>query len=166
MQDRPIRIQFVPELRAYRGRLLSGEGPGVPVSAGTFLRKREMVLDSDLLSHPRELARILIHELFHFAWWRLDNPTRRSYEDLVAGEIQQGAGGELGWSAEKRKQTLTVPDRRRRTRRWREYVAESFCDTAAWLFSRSCAEVTLRAPFRNKRRLWFRSSEKLQRISL
>jgi hypothetical protein len=166
LQGRPIRVQFLPDLRACRRRLLSGKGPGVEVSAGTFLQKRKMVLDSELLGRPRELARILIHELFHFVWRRLDNSTRRSYEDLVAGEIQQGAGGELGWSAEHRKQALTVPDRHRRTRRWREYVAESFCDTAAWLFSRSRAEVTLGAPFRRMRQLWFRHAEKLRRISL
>jgi len=35
-----------------------------------------MVLDSELLSSPGELARILIHELYHFVWWRLDNATR------------------------------------------------------------------------------------------
>lgn len=167
-QGRPIQIQFVPALRASRGKLFAGEGPGVAVHAGTFLRKRRIVLDASLLASPGELARILIHELCHFVWSRLDNPTRRSYEELVEGEIRQGAGGELGWSAEWRRQVLTVSDRRGRTRRWREYVSESFCDTAAWLFSGGLrhAEVTLAAPFRRQRRAWFRHTQKLKRISL
>ena len=167
-QGRPIQVQFVPALRTFRGKLFAGEGPGVAVHAGTFLRKRRIVLDASLLASPAELARILIHELCHFVWWRLDNSSRRSYEELVEEEIRQGAGGELGWSAEWRKQALTVPDRRGRTRRWREYVAESFCDTAAWLFSggRRQVEVTLAAPFRRQRRAWFRHTQKLERISL
>ena len=167
-QSRPIQVQFVPALRAFRGKLLTGDGPGVAVHAGTFLRKRRIVLDASLLASPGELARILIHELCHFVWWRLDNSSRRSYEALVEGEMRQGAGGELGWSAEWRKQVLTVPDRRARTRRWREYVAESFCDTAAWLYSgsRRHVEVTLAAPFRRQRRVWFRRLQKLKRISL
>lgn len=167
-QGQPIQVQFVPALRACRGKLLRGEGPGVAVHAGTFLRQRRIVLDASLLATPGELARILIHELCHFVWWRLDNSSRRSYEELVEGEIRQGASGELGWSAEWRKRALTVPDRRARTRRWREYVAESFCDTAAWLYSgsRRHVEVTLAAPFRRQRRAWFRHAQKLKRISL
>jgi hypothetical protein len=167
-QGQPIQIQFVPALRAHRGKLLAGKGPGVAVHAGTFLRKRQIILDTSLLASPRELARILIHELCHFVWLRLANSSRRSYEELVGGEIRQGAGGELGWSAEWRKQALTGPDRRARTRRWREYVAESFCDTAAWLYSgsRRHVEVTLAEPFRRQRRAWFRRAQKLKRISL
>jgi hypothetical protein len=165
---RPIRIEFVPALRAARGKLFTGVGPGVAVHAGTFLRKRRIVLDAALLASPGELARILIHEFGHFVWLRLDNASRRSYELLLEAEIRQGAGGELGWSAEWRKQLLTAPDQRARTRRWREYVSESFCDTAAWLFSggRRRTEVTLAAPFRSQRRAWFRHTQKLKRISL
>jgi hypothetical protein len=167
-QGRPIQVKFVPDLRACRGKLFSGEGPGVAVHAGTFLRKRRIVLDASLVASPGELARILIHELCHFVWWRLDNSSRRSYEELVEGEIRQGASGELGWSAERRKQVLNVSDLRARTRRWREYISESFCDTAAWLYSgsRRHVEVTLAAPFRRQRRAWFRHAQKLKRISL
>ncbi len=56
---------------------------------------------------PRELARILVHELFHFAWVRLGNPARRSYEALVREEWKRRARGELGWSAESRKRALS-----------------------------------------------------------
>ena len=96
------------------------------VHAGTFLRRREIVLDAGLLACPGELARILIHELYHFVWLRLDNHTRRSYEDLVAEEIRKSARGELGWSAEWRKWDLRRADPAGRTRRWREYCCESF----------------------------------------
>ena len=64
------------------------------------------MLDQELERQPRELARILVHELFHFAWVRLGNPARRSYEALVREEWKQRARGELGWSAESRKRAL------------------------------------------------------------
>ena len=167
-QGTPIQVRFLCDPRAYRGRLLTGEGAGTAVHAGTFLRKREIVLDAALLAIPNELGRILVHELFHFIWIRLGNPQRRSYEDLLAAEIRQGARGELGWSAEWRKQTLSTRDRRERSRRWREYAAESFCDTAAWLFGsvRRHNEFTLASEFRRRRRLWFRHVEGLTRISV
>jgi len=68
--------------------------------------------------------------------------------------------GELGWSAEWRKSKLTPLDRRERTRKWREYCCESFCDTAAWLYAgvRTHAEFTLAAAGRAERREWFRKS--------
>jgi len=126
------------------------------------------VLDAALLASPGELARILIHELFHFVWPRLGNQARRSYEELLAGECRRRVRGELGWSAEWRKRALTALDRQQRTRRWREYLCESFCDTAAW-FHRGGgrhAEFTLAAPERQARRAWFRSAMDAGRISL
>ncbi len=136
--------------------------------AGSFLRRREVVLDTALLSSPGEMARILVHEIFHFVWMRLGNPTRSAYEQLLRREIRRGAKGELGWSAEQRKQALRRPDREGRTRRWREYVCESFCDTAAWLCLglRRHPEVTLPALHRRQRRKWFRHTEALKRISV
>jgi hypothetical protein len=49
---------------------------------------------------------------------------------------------------------------RYRTRRWREYCCESFCDTAAWMYSgvRSHPEFTLAPRFRARRRLWFENA--------
>ncbi|MCS6953372.1 MAG: hypothetical protein RMK57_02740 [Bryobacterales bacterium] len=128
------------------------------VHAGAFIRARELVLDRDLLGRPAELARILIHEIFHFTWVRLSNDTRRSFEALLAQEIRRGVQGELGWSAEWRKQRLRRSDAHGRTRRWREYVCESFCDTAAWRFAgvTDHEEFTLGAPARAKRRGWLR----------
>ena len=82
-----------------------------------------------------EFPRIFVHELFHFVWLRAGNPLRWSYEGCVRAEFRSGARGELGWSAEWRKAASRAGDVRRRSRRWREYACESFCDTAAWLYS-------------------------------
>jgi hypothetical protein len=127
------------------------------VHAASFLRGRCVVLDSALLRRPRELRRILIHELFHFVWLRAGNRSRLEYERLVRHEHSSGARGELGWSAEWRKDALRALDRSTRTRRWREYVCESFCDTAAWLYSTGVRhpEFTLAARYRSRRREWF-----------
>jgi hypothetical protein len=120
------------------------------------MRQRKIVLDRALLDTPREFGRILAHELFHFVWLRLGNPVRHDWERLLAAEIRSGARGELGWSAESRKRALSRADRVRRTRRWREYICESFCDTAAWMLSAGRhAEFTLAAAARRARRQWF-----------
>src|SRR3712207_8023842 len=52
---------------------------------------------------------------------------------------------ELGWSAESMKLQLSQADTRNRTRRWKDYICESFCDTAGWLFgsARQYSEMTL-----------------------
>jgi hypothetical protein len=152
-----ISIRFAPALTVSRGKLLSGELRGSPVHAGSFLPGREIVLESVLVERPKELARILVHEIFHFAWVRLGNPRRWSYEALLKQEAARGARGELGWSADLAKRRLVPEDRTARSRRWREYVCESFCDTAAWLFSGAAAhrEFTLSPAFRARRRAWF-----------
>ena len=165
----PIEITYLPELKARRGQLLSGKTEGGrEVHAGCFLRERRIVLDAALKTRPRELARILTHELFHFAWLRLGNPQRRRYEDLLQGEIQKRIRGELGWSAERVKATLSRSDRMSRTRRWREYACESFCDTAAWLFAGSGGneEFTLPSAARRARRTWFEQARLTHEISV
>ena len=123
--------------------------------AGSFLRQRRIVLDSSLERAPRQLARIYVHELFHFVWLRLGNALRREYADLVRAEFARHLRGELGWSAECRKDALGWAARD--SRRWREYVCESFCDTAGYLYSGIGAygEGTLRDSARLTRRLWF-----------
>jgi len=162
-----VWVEFRPGLRAWRGRLESGGRRGREILGAGFIRERRIVLDSSLRRQPAEALRILTHELYHFAWVRLGNPTRRSWEELLAG---QTAKGELGWSAELRKAALTPADRSLRTRRWREYVCESFCDTAAWLLAaggrRRHDEFTLPGGARRARRRWFTRAGLTVRISI
>ena len=138
-----VRIQSADALGGRRGA----------VHAGTFVRERRMAFDCSRAEFPR----IFVHELFHFVWARLGNPVRHSYECLVKSEWQAGARGDLGWSAEWRKRALAAGDVQRRSRRWREYCCESFCDTAAGLYS--CAtrhhEFTVSGGRRARRRTWF-----------
>lgn len=149
----PIRFSARQDLRCSRGKIVSGGG--TPVHAATFIRQRRIVLDADLLRSDRELRRIVVHELFHFVWVRLGNRVRLSFEHLLIGQF--GAPGELGWSAEYRKRELGPSDIRLRSRKWREYCCEAFCDTAAYLYSRSRRhdEFTLAERHRRKRIAWF-----------
>jgi hypothetical protein len=126
-----------------------------PVHAGSWVRERRIAFDCT----AREAPRIFVHELFHFVWVRAGNARRWSYERLLDEELRSRTRGELGWSAEWRKGELTPRDVRRRTRRWREYCCESFCDTAAWLYSGigRHPEFTLPQRCRKTRRQWFAS---------
>lgn len=146
LAGRPIRLESAPGLRDRRGA----------VHAGSFLRERRIAFDCTGAEFPR----IFVHELFHFAWVRAGNPRRLSWEALLRAELRGGAAGELGWSAEWRKNGLRAADIRNRTRRWREYCCESFCDTAAYLYSgiRSHGEFTLGARFRRARAAWFQGT--------
>jgi hypothetical protein len=143
LAGKPIRIVSARGLRSTHG----------PAHAGAFLRERRIAFDC---SHA-EFPRIFVHELFHFIWLRAGNSRRHAYERVLAAEISLGARGELGWSAEWRKAALTRREISARTRRWREYCCESFCDTAAWIYSGISAheEFTLAARFRLRRRTWF-----------
>lgn len=150
----PVEIQRLPGLCDERG----------PVHAGTFLHQRRIAFDCQ----AREFRRIFVHELFHFVWWKAGNPARHSFERLLAAERRRGARGELGWSAEWRRQALRAPDIHSRTRRWREYCCESFCDTAAWLYAGAGRhpEFTLDVRFRPARRAWFRAFLKSGRLQI
>jgi len=162
LQGPSVKVRFLPALTAGSRKLYSNRKFGQPVHAATFIRKRKIVLDLELARRPRELARILTHELFHFAWVRLSNQSRCSYEVLVRKEWKRHTRGELGWSAESRKAALLGTPRAvtRRPKYWREYLCESFCDTAAWLYSgvRRHNEFTLPQRSRKKRAEWFRAA--------
>lgn len=125
--------------------------------AGASLPRRLILLDKSVLARRGEFERILIHELFHFVWVRLSNQKRRAWEQVLAGELRDRVKGELGWSAEWRKQILTRADARLRTPTWRRYACESFCDSAAWMFAglRAHSEFTLATASRRRRRRWF-----------
>jgi hypothetical protein len=139
----PIRLHTFPGLQDRRG----------PVHAVSFLRDRRIAFDCTAAEFPR----IFVHELFHFVWLHAGNPVRWSFEEVIRGECQARAKGELGWSAEWRKAELTAEDLLARERPWREYICESFCDTAAWLYSgmRRHPEFTLAQRYRAARQRWF-----------
>jgi hypothetical protein len=131
---------------------------GREVHAGSFVRKRSIAFNCP----KNEFARVCVHELFHFVWLRLGNQRRRDFEELLRKELAAGARGELGWSAEWRKHGMEHNDVQTRSRLWREYCCESFCDTAAWIYSgvRRHEEFTLARKFRKKRHDWFAAIEK------
>lgn len=146
-----MRISFRPSLRVSQGKLVPRGG--VEIHAAAFLKHRELIMDAALLDNAPELIRIFIHEVFHFVWRRLDNKTRKSWEIHLLGERQRRVRGELGWSSELQKSKLkanTGP-------RWKYYVCESFCDTAAWFFLESYHhdEITLGRTARMARHRWF-----------
>jgi hypothetical protein len=140
---RPIRVTIRPSLGSHL--------------AATSIRGRRIFLDAAVLAGRGDFERILLHEVFHFAWVRLSNQQRRAWEQVLERELSAGVPGELGWSAEWRKDALARSDVRLRTPRWRRYVCESFCDTAAWAFAGLGAheEFTLAGRPRRPRRAWF-----------
>jgi hypothetical protein len=140
LSGRPIRV----ELRDTLG----------PYLAATSIPRREILLDRHVLASPGDFERILIHEIFHFVWVRLSNAARLEWQQLLASER---SSGELGWSAEWRKLKLDASDRRLRSPKWRRYTRESFCDSAAWVFSglKEHDEFTLPAAPRRLRKQWF-----------
>jgi len=63
---------------------------------------------------------------------------------------------------------VTEADRAGRSRRWREYICESFCDTAGWLFgsTRQYSEMTLARRYREFRRRWFQQHLSTRPLSI
>jgi hypothetical protein len=155
----PIHIRFQSQLTAHRGKLRSRQpGCGTPVYAASFVRKREIVLERELLKQSRLLRLIVVHELFHFVWSRLGNRARKQFAELLAEEYAHRARGELGESAAVQKSRLEQEDWLRRSSPWRNYVCESFCDTAAWLYSGAKRDLafTLALRWRKRRASWFK----------
>jgi hypothetical protein len=140
----------------YRGNLR--DIAGNPAYAAASIAARLIVLDPSLKKSPREHRRILFHEYFHFAWVRLGNPRRRAWEAHLESEWKSRGRGEAGWSAEWRKQKLSADDVAKRSRRWRDYCCESFCDTAAWIIGGVDSEVTLARTRRRARLAWFKAN--------
>jgi hypothetical protein len=103
---------------------------------------------------------ILIHELFHFVWMRLGNGARAEFTDVLLKEWKHGARGELGESSAVRKQLVREGAVTRKARPWRDYVCESFCDTAAWLYAAASDNgvFTLRKRWREGRKAWFEAA--------
>ena len=147
----PLSVSVLPVLTAHRGKLLSGHPQrGTAVHAASFIRRREIVLETELLSKA-DLPHILVHEIFHFVWVRLGNTLRRSYAALLQEEQRNNARGELGESALVGKRQ--APDSR-------DYLCESFCDTAAWLYAPTSTRLhaTLAKRWRLRRGAWFEAT--------
>ena len=117
--------------------------------AASFIRRREIIFEHELLEKAA-LPLIVVHEVFHFVWVRLSNAARASFTALLAEEFRSNARGELGESAAVKKQmacgTLT-----------RDYVCESFCDSAAWLYAPEAkrGRTALARRWRDRRAAWF-----------
>ena len=143
LAGRPIRVQLRRSL-------------GVHLAAASIPR-RFILLDAQVLARPGEFERIFLHELFHFAWVRLPNAVRLSWESLLQGEFKHRIPGELGWSAQWRKAAIRASHRTHRAPIWRRYACESFCDSAAWRYAGLYRhdEFTLPPLFRRRRRAWF-----------
>jgi hypothetical protein len=136
-----------------------------PHHAATSIPRRLILLDRGVLAIQGDFERILIHEIFHFVWVRLSNQSRLNWERLLRSEK---APGELGWSAEWRKSKLGPSDSRQRSPKWKRYARESFCDSAAWLYSglKRHDEFTLPAVLRRSRRTWFQKNFASQPIAI
>ena len=154
---RRVRIQ-------YRGGLR--DGGGNDAYAETDIRRRVIVLDPELKENAREHRRVLLHEYFHFVWARLGNPQRWAWEEHLHTEWRERAHGEAGWSAEWRKKNLSDSDVRLRSKRWREYCCESFCDTASSRYSGVDSEVTLSKLRWKARAAWFKDRFKGRRFPI
>ena len=83
LKGRPIHVSYRPMLTAYKGKLLSKSHKGNAVYAGSFLRKRRIILEEQMLKTPRVLERIFVHEVFHFVWSKAPKALRESYAQLV-----------------------------------------------------------------------------------
>ncbi len=154
-------MEWATGLRNVRGRLHVGGERGQEVHAASFVRERRMVFDSALRRDPAEMSRILVHELFHFAWIRLSNDARQTWKQILSREVARRSRGELGWSAESRKWAIRSAATVTSGRAWSEYACESFCDTAAWVYTTAGEheEFTLARRYREIRLEWFRTIE-------
>ena len=130
-----------------------------PHLAATSIPRRIIYLDREVLAQRGDFERILVHELFHFVWVRLSNQARWDWERVLSTEFRRRVRGELGWSAEWRKQKLGPTDVRLRTAAWRLYACESFCDSAARIYSGLTRhdEFTLSVSWFRLRRDWRRN---------
>jgi len=110
-------------MRAHRGKLETGDGPGTQVHAASFIPRREIVLDSDLLAHAPDFVNIVTHEIYHFVWSRLPNSERKAWADLLSNEkrpTHTGLSSRIRFKPYGQQQS-------------KDYICEAFCDTAAAL---------------------------------
>ena len=159
MAGEPIAVSTRAKLLAAHRKLLAHSATrGTPLYAATFLRQRKIVLEAGLFEEPCLARLILTHELFHFVWVRLANAARHQFSHVIADEIRSRARGEIGESAGVRKELTMAAACRLQGRMWRDYVCESFCDTAAWLYAgvEDHQSFQLANRWRRGRATWFR----------
>jgi hypothetical protein len=145
----------LPELHGRPVRVVIRASLG-PHWAATSIPRRLIYLDREVLSCHGEFERILVHELFHFVWVRLSNQDRKAWSELLSSEMRNNAKGELGWSAERRREKVTIHDAKARSWAWRRYTCESFCDSAAWMYAglRVHEEFSLSSRWTRRRAAW------------
>ncbi len=121
--------------------------------AASYIRERSIVLESCLLKNRSLFRFILVHELFHFVWVRLNNAKRAEFGQILSRERKSKAKGELGESSEARKAQRPEPG----SALWKDYACESFCDTAAFFYSgvNRCSTTALSDPWLSRRKRWF-----------
>jgi len=161
LSGRPISVRDRAQLKVHRGKLLWGcAKPGIAVHAASFLRRREIILATELLARPKLFRFILVHELFHFVWPRLSNHLRADFSELLRRERAARSRGELGESSCFKKERLGDADLLNNSIAWRDYVCETFCDTAAWLYSglQRHSAFTLAKRWRERRGKWFKAA--------
>jgi hypothetical protein len=149
LQGRPIEVRYRADLRD------QGQHRAL---AGSQIRERVIILDPELKRDAEEHGRILLHELFHFVWVRLGNRRRLEWEGLLRREWAARVRGEAGWSAEWRKGELSLRHIAGRSRQWREYCCEAFCDTGSLAWGAKSKEVTLARTRLARRLTWFRKA--------
>ncbi len=79
------------------------------------------------MGHAPDFVNIVAHEVYHFVWRRLSNADRASFSELLAGEatpLHTGLSSRTRYEAWRTKSTQL---------RWKDYVCEAFCDSAAAL---------------------------------
>jgi hypothetical protein len=103
---------------------------------------------------------IFVHEMFHFVWARLSSSRRNEFRELLLTELKAKTRGELGDSAARKKQDLSLDDARLNTHPWRDYTCESFCDTAAWVYAGVAKHEAFRLAqrWRRRRAAWFKAT--------
>jgi hypothetical protein len=148
-----MKIRFAARLRAHRGKLEFGPGPGDEVFAASFLSRREIVFDEALLSHAPDLVNIFAHEIYHFVWRKLSNADRAAWQELLQSEkrpLHPGLSSRLAWNRHRESPTAA---------KWKHYLCEAFCDSAAALSSPHSVLAS-------KRRAWLERLSQRRRLAI
>lgn len=148
-----LKIRFASRLRAHRGKLEFGPGPGDEVFAASFLTRREIVFEESLLQHAPEFLNICAHEIYHFVWRKLSNADRAAWETVLKAEKRPVHAGLSSRVAFDRHRERPNP------KRWKHYLCEAFCDSAAAL-------TTPVAKLSSKRRVWLHELCKRRRLAI